>query len=311
MKEFVNVNAKTVDEAVAILADGNAMVWAGGTDLYGYLKAMVSPDNAPEVVVNIKTIPTLYNLTEEGGMLKIGALVSLADIASSSIVQSTYTALAEAAHKVGTPELRNMGTIGGNICQFVRCWYYRAEYNSFDCLRKNPAGGICQALLGDNRYHSIFGAVDGCVAVNPSDTAPALVALDAKVVTTKQTAGAEDFFAVNGEKTTILDDDEIVTEIQIPAPASGTKSTYLKFAIRKAFDFPIVGCAVARNGESGRICLGAVHNLPRRVTAAEDALPDANAAAEVAVDNVSTLPGNKYMAQIAKVLVKRAVEATA
>ena len=310
MKEFVNVNAKTVDEAVAKLAEGNAMVWAGGTDIYGYLKAMVSPDNAPEVVVNIKTIPTLYNLAEEDGTLKIGALVSLADIASSSIVQSKYTALAEAAHKVGTPELRNMGTIGGNICQFVRCWYYRAEYNGFNCLRKDP-GGICQATLGDNRYNSIFGAVDGCVAVNPSDTAPALIALDAKVVTTKQTVDAEDFFAVNGEKTTILDDDEIVTEIQIPEPAAGTKSTYLKFAIRKAFDFPIVGCAVARIGGSGRICLNAVHNLPRRATAAEDALPDADAAAEAAVAGAITLPGNKYMTQIAKVLVKRAVEATA
>lgn len=310
MKPLEVVQAKTVEEAVAKLAEGNAMVWAGGTDIYGYLKAMVSPDKAPDVVVNIKPIPTLYKLAEEGGTLKIGALVSLAEIANSSVVQSKYTALAQAAGKVGTPELRNMGTIGGNICQLSRCWYYRIEYNGFNCLRKNPSG-VCNALIGDNRYNSIFGAVDGCIAVNPSDVAPALVALDAKVVTTKQTVDAEDFFAVNGEKTTILDDDEIVTEIQVPAPAAGTKSAFVKFAIRKAFDFPVVNCAVARAGSSGRICLNAVHNLPRRVTAAEAALPDADAAAAAAVQGTTAVTNNKYMIQIARTMVKRAVEATA
>jgi len=250
-------------------------------------------------------------------MLKIGALAKLADIAKSSVVQSKYAALAEAAHKVGTPELRNMGTIGGNICQLVRCWYYRCERNSFDCLRKNPAG-ICQALLGDNRYHSIFGALNGCIAVNPSDTAPALVALDAKIVTSKQAAGvdAEDFFTFTGagsEKTTVLDDDEIVTEIQVPTPAAGTKSAFVKFALRKAFDFPIVNCAVARIGSSGRICLNAVYNTPHRATAAEAALPDAAAAGAAAVADAEEVPGgnNKYMIQIAEVMVKRAVEATA
>ncbi len=310
MKDFTIVNATTVAEAVSALGEPKSAILAGGTDVLGMLKGFVSPNFVPDSLVNIKPITTLYDLKEEGGMLKIGALVKLADIAESATVKSKYAALAEASRRVATPELRNMGTIGGNICQHVRCWYYRTEFNAFNCLRKNPAG-VCQALLGDNRYSSIFGALLGCVAVNPSDTAPALVALNAKIVTSKQTVDAEDFFAMNGEKTTILDDDEIVTEIQVPTPAAGTKSAFLKFAIRKAFDFPIVNCAVARSGASGRICLNGVHNLPRRVTAAEDALPDAAAAAAAAVQGAIALPNNSYMIQIAKTLVKRAVEATA
>jgi len=318
MKKITHINATTIDEAVSALGAGKAVI-AGGTDLLGYMKGHVSP-NAPDTLVNIKTIPDMDYIEEEDGMLKIGALAKLADIAKSSVVQSKYAALAEAAHKVGTPELRNMGTIGGNICQFVRCWYYRCERNSFDCLRKNPAG-TCQALLGDNRFHSIFGARHGCIAVNPSDTAPALVALDATIVyqspTETKSETAEDFFTFTGagsEKTTVLADNEIVTEIQVPTPADGTKSAFVKFALRKAFDFPIVNCAVARIGSSGRICLNGVHNFPKRVRDAEDALPNADAAGAAAVaDAIPASPAghNKYMIQIAKVMVKRAVEATA
>jgi xanthine dehydrogenase YagS FAD-binding subunit len=310
MKKFTHVNATTIDEAVSILGEGKAAVIAGGSDLMGVLKGYVSP-NSPDVLVNIKTIPDLDYIKEEGGMLKIGALTKLADIAKSSLVQASYNALAEAARRAGTPELRNMGTIGGNICQHVRCWYYRSEHNAFDCLRKNPAG-ICQALLGDNRYHSIFGALNGCVAVNPSDTAPALVALDAKIVTTKQTVSAEDFFTMNGEKTTVLDDDELVTEIQVPE-FSG-KSAFLKFAIRKSIDFPIVNCATAISNGTARICLNAVYNNPYRATAAEDAIAgqtineaNAEAAGAAAVTTASVLPMNKYKVQIAKILVKRAI----
>jgi xanthine dehydrogenase YagS FAD-binding subunit len=309
MKKVSYVEASTIDSAVSLLEEGNAAVMAGGTDLLGYLKDYFTPD-LPDVVVNIQTVSGMDTISESGGQLNIGALATLSDIASSSIVQNNYTALAEACRKAASPELRNMGTIGGNICQGIRCWYYRHPNNFFNCLRKNP-GGLCQALLGDNRAHSIFGAVAGCVAVNPSDTAPALIALDAKVVTTKQTVNAEDFFAVNGEKTTILDDNEIVTEIQIPTPTAGTKSSFQKFALRKAFDFPIVNCAVARNGASGRICLNAVYNMPVRATEAENALPDASAAGAAAVQGTTALPKNKYMIQIAEILVKRAVEATA
>lgn len=307
MKEFTHINATTVAQAVSALS-GKAAVIAGGTDLLGELKAMISPNSAPDVLVNIKTIPGLDYIKEEGGVLKIGALTLLTDIAESSVVQSKYAALAEAAGRVSSPELRNMSTIGGNICQKVRCWYYRAEYNGFDCLRKNPAG-VCYALLGDNRYNSIFGAVGGCIAVNPSDTAPALVALDAKIVTTKNTTGydAEDFFsAENGEKTTVLDDDEIVTEIQVPAPAAGTKSAFVKFALRKSFDFPIVNCAAAISSSEARICLNAVHNNPRLMVIPQP-LPSPDDIAEDAVSDAIAITYNSYMVQIAKTMVKRAI----
>lgn len=319
MKDIKHVNVTTVDGAVAELQKGKAAVIAGGSDIVQGLRAMISP-NLPDTLVNIKPITALKKLVEEGGMLKIGPLTTLTEIAESSVVQTKYTALAEAAGHAGSPELRNVGTIGGNICQGVRCWYYRGEHNVFNCLRKNPTGGICQALIGDNRFHSIFGAVAGCVAVNPSDTAPALIALNAKIVTTKQTVDAEDFFAHNGEKTTILDDDEIVTEIQVPAPAAGVKSAFVKYAIRKSFDFPIVNCAAAIGGGDARICLNGVYNLPYRATDAENSIKgktidtaSAEAAGTAAVAGAVVLPasgwspGNKWKVQIAKTMVKRAI----
>jgi len=309
MNIFNHINATSIEQAVSALQDGKSAPLAGGTATLAGMRLNISA-SLPETLVNIKGIAGLDYIKEESGMLKIGALTKLTDVYRSSVVKSKYAALAEAAHKVGTPELRNMGTVGGNICQGVRCWYYRSPNNSFNCLRKNT-NGVCQALVGDNRYHSIFGAMSGCVAVSPSDLGPALVAFQAKIVTTKQTVDAEEFFTVNGEKTTILDQDEIVKEIQIPAPAAGAKSVFLKFALRKSFDFALASVAVVRNGASGRICLGGVYNVPRRAQAAEAALPDAEAAANAAVNGATALPKNAYKIQITKTLVKRAVEATA
>lgn len=153
MKQFAYTSAKTVDEATNILAKGSAAILAGGTDLMTVLKGMISPSTAPATLVNIKEISSLDYIKEDDGMLKIGAATKLATIAKSDLVKSKYTALADAALRVGTPELRNMGTIGGNICQYVRCWYFRSEHNAFDCLRKNPHG-ICYAIAGDNRVDS-------------------------------------------------------------------------------------------------------------------------------------------------------------
>jgi xanthine dehydrogenase YagS FAD-binding subunit len=319
MNKITHVEATTVSEAVSALGANTAVI-AGGTDLLTYLKGYVSP-NEPDTLVNIKGISGLDGIEESGGVLKIGALTRLADIAESSVVKGNYAALAEAAHKVASPEIRNMGTIGGNICQLTRCWYYRTEFNGFNCLRKNPSG-ICNALVGDNRYNSIFGTLEGCVAVNPSDIAPALVAFNASVVTSKRTIAIDDFFAYNGERTTSLDDDEIVTEIQVPTPAAGTKSAFVKFALRKAIDFPIVNCAAALSSSGARICLNAVYNLPRRATEAEEAIAgqmetineaNAEAAGTAAITSAVALPGdlNKYKIQIAKTMVKRAILAAA
>ena len=257
----------------------------------------------------------------EGGTLKIGATTSLTDVAASADVKNGWAALALAAKAVAAPELRNMGTIGGNICQKPRCIYFRNEQNAFNCLRKNSAG-VCYALTGVNRYHSIFGAVGGCIAVCPSDTAPALVALGASIVTNKKTWAAADFFVIKGEQINSLAADEIVTEIQVPALAAGTKSTYLKFAFRKAIDFPLVSVAAVVTSAGGSvskasIVMGGVYNSPKRSTEAETAITGkaintANAeAAGAALAGTTTFAANKYKVQIAKTLIKRALLATA
>jgi len=314
MRKFTHIDAKTVVEAVAALAKGKAMVNAGGTDLIGTLRFNVLPEDMyPETVVNIKTItPNLDYIKEEGGILKIGALTRLEDIAKSTTVKTKYAALAEAALKTASPHIREMGTIGGNICQFNRCWYFRKEGNRFFCVRKG--GGMCYATAGENRYHSIFGGVMACMAVNPSDTAPALVALNAKIVTSKKTIDAEKFWAVKVPGSTVLDADEIVTEIQVPTPASGVKSAFIKFAIRKSIDFPVVNCAAAISSTDARICLNAVYNLPYRATKAEDAIKgktideaNAEAAGTAAVTGVMALTMNKWKIQVAKAMVKRAI----
>jgi len=313
-KKFAHIDAKTVAEATAALAKGKAMAIAGGTDLMGTLRfEVLREDQYPQTLVNLKTItPSLDYIKEEGGMLKVGALTRLEDIAESTVVKTKYAALAEAARKTASPHIREMGTIGGNICQVNRCWYFRCPDNRFDCVRKG--GGMCYATAGDNRYHSIFGGVQACMAVSPSDTAPALVALNAKIVTSKKTIDAEKFWAVKFPGSTVLDADEIVTEIQVPTPASGVKSAFIKFAIRRSIDFPIVNCAAAISSTDARICLNAVFNLPYRATKAEDAIKgkvidvaNAEAAGAAAVTGNIPLSMNKWKVQVAKTMVKRAI----
>ena len=312
LTKFSHLNVKTLDEAVAALAKGNAELVAGGTDLVGTRRFSILRSD-PATLVNLKTVtPSLEYIKEEGGMLKIGALTRLEDIAKSSIVLAKYAALAQAAAKTASPHLREMGTIAGNICQLNRCWYFRKEDNRFDCVRKG--GDMCYAMAGDNRYHSIFGGIKACFAVNPSDTAPALVALNAKIVTTKQTIDAEKFWSVAIPGSTVLAADEIVKEIQIPTPASGTKTAFVKFAIRSSIDFPIVNCAAAISGTDARICLNAVYNTPYRATKAEDAIKgqtitdaSAEAAGTAAVASAIALTSNKWKVQVAKAMVKKAI----
>jgi xanthine dehydrogenase YagS FAD-binding subunit len=313
LKKFTHISAKTIDEAVAALRKGHASIMAGGTDLLGTMRFEVLPDY-PDAVVNLKFIPGLAYIKEEGSMLKIGALTRLEDIARSEAVNSKYAALAEAASKVATPHIREMGTLGGNICQLTRCWYFRKEDNRFHCFRKG--GERCYAVSGENRYHSIFGAVKSCVAVNPSDTAPALVALNARIKTNRRIIEAEKFWDVAIPGSTSLAFDEIVTEIQVPEPAAGARSAFIKFALRKSIDFPIVNCAAATGGGSFRVCLNAVHNRPYRATKAEDAMKgkpieaaNAEAAGAAAVADARALPGgwNEWKIQIAKTMVKRAI----
>ena len=311
MKAFNHTDATTLAEAQTALAGGSTTLIAGGTDLIGTLKDNILPAY-PETLINIKSIPNLDYIREEGGTLKIGATTRLADIAGNAAIQQKYTALSQAASRVATPHVRDMGTIGGNLAQLHRCWYFRKPENRFNCIRKG--GDRCFAMMGDNRYHSIFGAVNKCIALHISDTAPALIALNAKVVTNKRTIEAENLFDVKMPANTVLAADEIIKEIQVPAPPAGAKSSFLKFAIRKSIDFPIVNCAVMVGGGAARICLNAVAPKPYRATKAEAAIAgkpinEANAAAagEAAVEDARPLEATKYKVQIAKTLVKRAL----
>ena len=315
MRKFEHINASTLDEAVLALSTGKARIIAGGTDLLPSLKDEILP-GYPETLVNIKSVPGMAFVEEEAGVLRIGAATLLCDLALARIVRDRYPALAEAAGRVGHPHIREMGTLGGNLCQLTRCWYFRVQANRFFCRRKG--GDTCFALTGDARYHSIFGGVAGCVAINASDVAPALIALGASIKTTQRVVEAEDFFSAKDCRTTVLDKNEIVTEVRVPAPTPGTKSAFIKYALRKSIDFSIVNCAAVIGPKEARICLNAVFNNPSRAAAAEEVILGrpideaiADAAGAAAVSEAKPLKSNRYKVQIARILVKRAILACA
>ncbi|MFV0439031.1 MAG: FAD binding domain-containing protein [Desulfopila sp.] len=323
MKKFAHLSPKTMDEAVGFLSSygEKAQVIAGGTDLLGVMKDEILP-RYPEALVNLKSIEGLDFIEAESGGLRIGALTRLDDIASSEVVRERYAALAEAALRCASPHIRAMGTLGGNICQDIRCWYYRNPQNRFPCLRKG--GGRCYAIEGDNRYHSIFGGTveKGCYAVHPSDMAPALIAFDATIKTTRREVPVEEFFKTRVRKTTCLEPDEIVTEIVLPALPAGTRSHFIKFAIRKSIDFPIVNCASMVTSEGGRVknarvCLNAVYVKPYRAKQAEETIigktideESAAAAGEAIIADTRPMSRNAYMVQVARTLVKRTLLAS-
>jgi len=324
MQPFKHTDVTTVSDATAALTQPNvaASAIAGGTDLLNALETGIySPTTAipyPQLVVNLKTIPNLDTIAVSGSTLKVGALAKLADIASSSVVQSSCPALASAAASVATPNVRNMGTLGGNLAQAVQCWYYRYPDRvggRIVCLRKG--GNTCYAVGGVNTYHSIYGAPKGCYSVYPSDTATALTALDASVVTSSRTIPIESFFdALTG---TVLKPGEIITEVDVPVPASGTKQAYVKYAQRKAIDFAVVSVAtlLTLNGTTctaARIALGGVAPTPLRSTAAETAVvgqtlnaTSAAAAATAAVASATPLPYNTYKVPILKSILSQAL----
>lgn len=318
MRPFEHFNATTVEDAV-LAANKKSKIVAGGTDCLSILKNRVLP-TYPEVLVNIKTIPGLEYIKETAEGLKVGALTKLSDIEASPIVKEKYSMLAEAAKSVGSPQIRNMGTIGGNLCQDVRCWYYRCSPltgRDYFCYRKG--GNVCFAVAGDNRYHAILGG-RRCFAVCPSDTAIALSALDAKICVQgksgERTIPIKDFFKTMGNA---LSPDEIVKDIKVPKPPKGCKQTFIKFRLRKAIDFAIVSVASVIIIEGGicqdaQIALGAVAPTPVRATKAEEAIKGkainitiAEAAAKAAVAGVKPLSMNAYKVEITKALIKRAI----
>jgi len=321
VRTFTHINARTIEEAHLILSKhkGKAVINAGGTDLLGALKDEILP-GYPRVVINIKNIPGLDSITENERGLTIGSLVKLSDIAGSPLIKERYPVLAEAARSVATPQIRNAATIGGNLCQDVRCWYYRYPRHiggPIQCARKGS--GACLAVRGDNRYHAIMNG-KRCFAVCPSDTAVALAALDACV----RVSGPEgdrkmavaDFF---GPLANALRSNEIVKEIEVPALAGPADQRYIKFALRAPVDFAIVSVAsflVARDRvcTDVRIALGAVAPGPVRARSAEEMLKGkevneatAAEAAEMAMSSARPLSMNSYKVEISKSLIKRAL----
>jgi xanthine dehydrogenase YagS FAD-binding subunit len=321
LKSFKYIDVKTVHEACRLLAKykGKARMIAGGTDLLGILKDKILP-SYPEVIINIKAIPELNYIKEDRHGLKIGALATLSDIAKSHVIREKYKVLAEAASSVGSPQIRNMATLGGNLCQDVRCWYYRYPHaigGRMICLRKGS--GRCLALPGDNRYHAIFGG-KRCFAVCPSDTAIALTALDAKInivgMRKNRIVPVRDFFTTLGN---VLKPGEMVTEIQVPKPLEKTKQTFLKLTLRKPIDFAIASVASVLYLEGGicakaSIAIGGVAPAPFKAVTAEQLIkgktiiPEVAAeAAEAAVANARPLSMNAYKVEMTKTLVKRAI----
>jgi xanthine dehydrogenase YagS FAD-binding subunit len=321
MRSFKHIDAKTVNEACRLLEkyEGKAKLIAGGIDLLGVLKDRILPDY-PEALINLKTIHGLNYIKKDAKGLKIGALTTLADIAKTPMVKERYKVLADAAHAVAAPQIRNMATIAGNLCQEVRCWYYRYPHHiggRILCLRKGR--GACLAVSGDNRYHAILGG-KRCFAVCPSDTAIALTALDAKVKIAgsgkNRVVPVKDFFTILGNG---LEPGEIVSEIQVPKPLDKARQTFLKLTLREPIDFAIVSVAsvvVLEDGicKSANIALGGVSPTPVRAAKAEQAIKGkpidaktAAEAAEAAVAGAKSLSMNAYKIEETKVLVRRAL----
>jgi len=316
---FKHFDARTVDEAVKHLIDfeGKATLIAGGTDLVNVLKDRILP-HPPEAVINLKTIPGLDTISNGAHGLNIGALVRLRDLASSPLIRDAYPLFWEAATSVASPQIRNMATIGGNLCQDVRCWYYRTpRLIRGTVLCKRKGGAKCYAQGGDNRYHSIFGGVNGCHAVCLSDMAIALMSLGAQAETSKRILPLEDFFLPAFG--TALDSDELLIGVQIPPPKPGSKGAYVKFRTRKATDFAIVSVAALLTFEKkkckdARIVLGGVAPGPWRAGSAENTLKEqtvdastAEAVGKMAVVGAKPLKENKYKIPLVQALVKRAI----
>lgn len=318
--KFNYVRPATIDQALAILNDRPAVIHGGGTDLLGCLRDGVF---AAETVVSLSAVEELKGIrpTADGG-LHIGALTNIADIAAAEPVASAFSALAQAAAEVASPQLRNQGTIAGNLCQKPRCWYYRGH---FDCLRKG--GDMCFAYQGQNQYHCIFGG-DMCYIVHPSDTAPALAAFGAvcriSSPASSRSVAVESFHVPPTEdprRETVLHPDEILTEIVLPPPAPGLRSSYRKVRTRGAWDFALAGVALALvfDGDtvrSARIFLSGAAPVPWRAAATEAAivgstLDDATIekAAAATVAGAEPLEHNGYKVALFEGLMKEQLEA--
>jgi xanthine dehydrogenase YagS FAD-binding subunit len=322
MRAFTNINAKDFKDAASLLKQHeNSMVIGGGSDSLGLVKEhLVSPD----VLVNLKTIRGMDQITEKGNEVHIGGLITLDTLAHHPLINQRYKVLADAAGSVATPQIRNVGTLAGNLSQRPWCWYYR---NGFPCFKNG--GKQCFSITGENDFHAIFGGGPSFI-VHPSDTAPALVALAAKFRIVgpggERTVAAEDFFVlpkVNPAKENVLAKDEILAEVHLPAASKNARSLYHKELDREAWTHAVVSAALVleMNGQScksAHVVLGGVAPIPWRVKKVEAMLAGqkideqvAGRAAEVALEGAQPLARNKYKIPLMKAILKRNLVALA
>lgn len=326
MKAFVNVNASTLADAVDTLvraraAGREAVIAGGGSDLLGLMKERLIQ---PDVVVNLKTIPSLNQVSVEAGVTRIGGLITLEALARHPIVREQYAVLSEAASNVGTPQIRNTGTLAGNLCQRPWCWYMR---NGFPCYKNG--GDRCFARNGENQYHAIFSQGPSYI-VHPSDTAPALVALDATFRLVgpagERHVKAADFFVMPTRRPrheNVLADDEILAGVEIPSSPTGRKSTYYKVMDRESWTHAVVSVALVLD-MAGEVCrhasivLGGVAPVPLPRRDAARLLEGARITDEVvarvadaAVADARPLAKNGYKVPLTRGAVRRTIAALA
>ena len=321
LPDFAYVRPTNLDEALKHLADGTARVHAGGTDLLGCLHDGVFET---PTVVSLSGIAALRGIEETPEGVTIGALTPVAEVAESPLLRERFTALAEAAAQVASPQLRHQGTLGGNVCQKPRCWYYRGD---FACLRKG--GELCYAYAGENEFHAVAGG-GPCYIVHPSDTAPALVALGGIAHVAgpggSRTVPLDQFFVLpekDLKRETVLAPGEILTRLLLPKPAAGLRSTYRKVRARASFDFALVGAAFALQVQGDRIArarvvFSGIAPVPWPAPAVEGALAGRRLdhdtiarAAEAAVANLEPLEKNGYKVPLLRGLVQERLEALA
>ena len=321
MQPFELYQPDTLENAISLAeryGDGG-WVMSGGNDSLDWFKDRVKK---PVAVIELGGLTDLQGINEVNGGLEIGAQTTLTEIANSEVVRANFSLLADAAAKVATPQIRNMSSIGGNVCQDARCWYYR---DGLDCYR--AGGNTCYADTpeGMNREHCLFGA-DRCVAVTPSDTAPALVALDAEFVISgpsgSRTVAAVDFFIgpdIDIERMTVLEPGEILTLIRIPSTFAGATFYFEKVADRNSWDFALVNVAAAIKENAGtiedvRVVCGGVECVPKRLTVVEEVVrgsardeETAQLAGQSAVRGATPLNFNHFKIPLMENLVMRAL----
>jgi xanthine dehydrogenase YagS FAD-binding subunit len=317
---FLYVKAGSLAEAIKALSTKGAWLHAGGTDLLGCARDEVFQ---VEKVVSLSNLKQLRGISSQpDGGIKIGALTPLAEIAANAAIAGKYKVLTQAAESVGSTQIRQQGTIGGNLCQKPRCWYYRSD---IQCLKKG--GAKCYAMAGENQYHAILGG-GPCFFVHPSDVAVALMALQAQLSVSgpsgKKTIRIENFFVSPRKivsKENILLPGEIITDILIPPAAETDKSLYRKVRARATWDFALASVAAVLqvdgdNVRTARIVLGGVAPYPWRAEAAEKVLiggkldsARAAAAADAAVTGATPLRDNAYKLEIVKGAVEESIVA--